>query len=160
MSSSDNDTDTSFQVVAQEPEQQLSPPKSQPGYLQQIRGHVIYLLLTPVRMLRPYIPNIVPFLILALFLPLVISLSTISGWMVWKNVATNWQEPVWLQYGYVPWFVYQICHHADIELANCRRPMRIYISQISCYRSLMIFRSHYNSPLRNPISLWATLWWN
>lgn len=100
MSSSDSDTDTAnFQVAAQEPELQHSSPKSQQGYLQQLGTHVVHLLFTPVRMLRPYIPNIVPFIILALFFPVVISLSTISGWMVWKNVATNWQEPVWLQYG-------------------------------------------------------------
>ncbi|KAF9475635.1 hypothetical protein BDN70DRAFT_883523 [Pholiota conissans] len=49
--------------------------------------------------LRPYAPTIVPLFVCALFIPLVLLLSTFSGWFVWSNLSVSWKVPIYLQYG-------------------------------------------------------------
>jgi len=100
MSSSGDETDESIRPVKDEPayeEIPKAPPKR--SYTDSLVAFALHLLLTPARILRPYAPNFVPFIVISLFIPLVVVLSAFSGWMVWKNVATDWHEHVWLQYG-------------------------------------------------------------
>ncbi|KAF8913004.1 putative adipose-regulatory protein-domain-containing protein [Gymnopilus junonius] len=49
--------------------------------------------------LRPFAPRLVPLLVVSLFIPLVLVLSTAAGWVVWSNLSVSWQVPLYLQYG-------------------------------------------------------------
>lgn len=62
----------------------------------------ISLLSTAFGALRPFSSQLVPILVCAIFIPLLLFLSVSAGWVVWNNVAIGWEEPLSLQYGYVP----------------------------------------------------------
>ncbi|KAF9566173.1 hypothetical protein CPC08DRAFT_815056 [Agrocybe pediades] len=49
--------------------------------------------------IRPYISKLVPLLVCALFVPLIILVSASAGWIVWSNLSTSWEAPLYLQYG-------------------------------------------------------------
>lgn len=51
--------------------------------------------------LRPYAPTLIPILVCSLFIPLIILLSTFSGWYVWSSLSVSWQVPLYFQYGSV-----------------------------------------------------------
>jgi len=58
-------------------------------------------LVTLVRVLRPYAPQLVPLLVCLLLLPAVIFVSIYAGFLVWRNIAVPWDAPLHLQFGYV-----------------------------------------------------------
>ncbi|KAI6007210.1 putative adipose-regulatory protein-domain-containing protein [Pisolithus albus] len=52
-----------------------------------------------IRLLRPFVPQLVCLLVFLALIPIVVSVSLFSGWYVWKNVAVGWETEVYLQYG-------------------------------------------------------------
>jgi hypothetical protein len=48
---------------------------------------------------RAYAPQIVPLVVCALFIPFVVAISILAGWLVWKNASVSWEAPIYLQYG-------------------------------------------------------------
>ncbi|KAG6862429.1 hypothetical protein C0995_011869 [Termitomyces sp. Mi166 len=48
---------------------------------------------------RPFAAQIIPALICIALIPLALLLSFFSGFVVWKNVAVNWESPLNLQFG-------------------------------------------------------------
>ncbi|ESK98056.1 adipose-regulatory protein [Moniliophthora roreri MCA 2997] len=52
-----------------------------------------------IEYLRPLAPHVTPLLICVILIPLLISLSLLAGFLVWKNVAVGWSVPLYLQYG-------------------------------------------------------------
>jgi hypothetical protein len=51
---------------------------------------------------RAYAPQIVPLIVCTLLIPLVLVISLLAGWLVWKNASVSWEVPIYLQYGYAP----------------------------------------------------------
>lgn len=49
---------------------------------------------------RAYAPQIVPLIVCTLLIPLVLAISLLAGWLVWKNASVSWEAPIYLQYGY------------------------------------------------------------
>lgn len=54
-----------------------------------------------VERIRAQYPRLIPLVMCLGVMPLVILLSVIAGWTVWKSVPKGWSIPVHLQYGYV-----------------------------------------------------------
>ncbi|KAF9015526.1 hypothetical protein BDQ17DRAFT_1341224 [Cyathus striatus] len=52
-----------------------------------------------ISFIRPYSPHIIPILVYVSFLPLISTLSFLSGLFVWQNLAVSWEAPLYLQYG-------------------------------------------------------------
>lgn len=52
--------------------------------------------------IRSMAPQLIALSVCLLLIPLLILLSALSGWFVWKNIAVGWEVPVYLHYGYVP----------------------------------------------------------
>lgn len=52
-----------------------------------------------ISLLRPFAYQIIPILVCAFFIPLIVFLSVLAGWTVWKNLAVGWEAPLYLQYG-------------------------------------------------------------
>ncbi|KAI6031624.1 putative adipose-regulatory protein-domain-containing protein [Pisolithus microcarpus] len=52
-----------------------------------------------IRLLRPFVPQLVCLVVFLALIPIVVSVSLFSGWYVWKNVAVGWETEVYLQYG-------------------------------------------------------------
>ncbi|TFK30793.1 hypothetical protein FA15DRAFT_608275 [Coprinopsis marcescibilis] len=50
-------------------------------------------------LLRPYTPQIVPLVVCLLFIPLILVISAFAGYVVWNNLTTGWETPVYMQYG-------------------------------------------------------------
>ncbi|KAF8349761.1 putative adipose-regulatory protein-domain-containing protein [Amanita rubescens] len=48
---------------------------------------------------RAYAPQIVPLIVCTLLIPLVLVISLLAGWLVWKNASVSWEVPIYLQYG-------------------------------------------------------------
>lgn len=49
--------------------------------------------------LRPFASQIIPVFICMALIPLVLLLSLLSGFVVWKNIAVGWESPLHLQFG-------------------------------------------------------------
>ncbi|KAL6302157.1 hypothetical protein BKA93DRAFT_737358 [Sparassis latifolia] len=60
---------------------------------------VVNLILAGLRLLRPFTPQLVPFIVFLLALPAIAFLSLSAGWLVWKSVAVGWETDLYLQYG-------------------------------------------------------------
>lgn len=52
-----------------------------------------------LRLIRPYTTQLIPLVILTLTIPLLVTLSLSSGWMVWRRIAVGWDTELYLQYG-------------------------------------------------------------
>jgi hypothetical protein len=50
---------------------------------------------------RPVAAHVVPLLVCLSLVPLLLLLSVLSGWYIWKSIPVAWQVPVYLQYGSV-----------------------------------------------------------
>ncbi|KAF8640447.1 hypothetical protein AX17_000111 [Amanita inopinata Kibby_2008] len=48
---------------------------------------------------RPYAPQIIPVFVCTLLIPVLVALSTLAGWLVWKSPSVGWESPLYLQYG-------------------------------------------------------------
>ena len=62
-------------------------------------------LVTLIRVLRPYAPQLIPLLVCLLLVPAVILVSVFAGFLVWRNIAVPWDVPLHLQFGYVGYFI-------------------------------------------------------
>lgn len=51
--------------------------------------------------LRPIAPQLIPFAVFFLLVPLLVVPSVISGLYVWYSRAISWEAPLFFQYGYV-----------------------------------------------------------
>jgi hypothetical protein len=56
-----------------------------------------------VNALRTVAPQIIPLFVFALLIPLIVAVSILAGWLVWKNASVSWEAPLYLQYGCV-WY--------------------------------------------------------
>ena len=52
-----------------------------------------------VDFLQPFAPQIVPLVVCTFFIPTILAISAFAGFVVWSNLSTKWQAPVYLQYG-------------------------------------------------------------
>ncbi|KAK2461650.1 hypothetical protein APHAL10511_006113 [Amanita phalloides] len=52
-----------------------------------------------VNTFRAYAPQVVPLVVCTLLIPLIVAISLLAGWLVWKNAAVSWEVPLYLQYG-------------------------------------------------------------
>ncbi len=68
---------------------------------------------------KAYAPQIVPLIVCTLLIPLVLAISLLAGWLVWKNACVSWEAPIYLQYGYASFsFVADILHHSLQVMAH------------------------------------------
>jgi hypothetical protein len=77
---------------------------------QSFLSHIAYaLFLYPVELflsvaasvLRPIAPQLIPFAVFFLLVPLLVFPAVISGLYVWYSRAISWESPLFFQYGYV-----------------------------------------------------------
>ncbi|KAF9056518.1 putative adipose-regulatory protein-domain-containing protein [Panaeolus papilionaceus] len=72
----------------------VTPPSVKP------RTNFIHSLVsTGIATIRPYAPQLIPFLICTIFIPFVVLLSISAGWFVWNSLSVSWEIPLHLQYG-------------------------------------------------------------
>lgn len=51
------------------------------------------------RLIRPWVPQLIPLLVGLSIIPLLALLSAGAGFYVWKSAAVSWETPLFLQYG-------------------------------------------------------------
>lgn len=51
--------------------------------------------------LRPFAPQLISLVTVIVVLPILAFVSLSAGLVVWKTAAVSWEEPMFLQYGYV-----------------------------------------------------------
>ncbi|EAU92690.1 hypothetical protein CC1G_01735 [Coprinopsis cinerea okayama7 len=54
---------------------------------------------TGLNLVRPWAPQLVPLVVCLVFIPLILALSTIAGYVVWSNLSAQWETPLYMQYG-------------------------------------------------------------
>ncbi len=64
-------------------------------------------------LLRPYAPQMVPFMAFAVMIPALVFFSLSAGWIVWRSIAVGWETTLYLQYGCVTDCIYSRIH-ADL----------------------------------------------
>ena len=60
-----------------------------------------FLLSVVASVLRPIAPQLIPFAVFFLLVPLLVVPAVISGLYVWYSRAISWETPLFFQYGYV-----------------------------------------------------------
>ena len=71
------------------------------GFSNLVQTLPAWLLVKGLAKLRALSPQLVPFAIFLLILPLLVFLAIAAGWVVWRAAAVNWNVDVYLQYGCV-----------------------------------------------------------
>ncbi|KAF8634480.1 hypothetical protein AX15_000920 [Amanita polypyramis BW_CC] len=63
------------------------------------RSSYSLILTSGVDTVRTYAPHIIPLVVCAFLIPLIVVVSILAGWSVWKNASISWEAPLYLQYG-------------------------------------------------------------
>jgi hypothetical protein len=105
--------------------------------------------------LRPIAPQLIPFVVFFLLVPLLVIPAILSGVYVWYSRAVSWQSSVFFQYGYV---LTQMCVYVlmNPEATEFRRMLKRNSSPLTLhnpttYLSNSLFR------LRSPTMISGTL---
>jgi len=73
--------------------------RNPPSLLGRTIGSFLYLPAQVASAIKPYSPQLVPFIVCLAVIPFLVFFSFVAGWLVWASVPRGWAVPVYLQYG-------------------------------------------------------------
>ncbi|KAJ2932751.1 hypothetical protein H1R20_g4340, partial [Candolleomyces eurysporus] len=73
--------------------------EQQPEEAEAESGLIYSTFVSTASFLRPYAPQIVPVVVCTFFIPIILAISGFAGYVVWSNLSTKWETPIYLQYG-------------------------------------------------------------